>query len=544
MNRLFFCICTFFLYVPLLAQVSFTSSNLPIVLIDTDDQQILDASRIVASMQIIYNGEDKLSSIEDPANVYNGRISIEYRGSSSQSYPKKSFGLETQLSNGDNNNVSLLGMPEENDWILYAPYADKSLMRNVLAYYIANSMGEYAARTRFCELVINGNYQGVYVLMEKLKRDKNRIDIAKLDPDEIEGDDLTGGYIFKIDKQTGSGGDGWFSTYTPPYNSYQKIFFQYEYPESETIVPEQAAYIEDFMHAFEDNLQSEDFADSLKGYRQYIDTDSFIDYMIVNEVCKNIDAYRLSTFLYKDKDSNGGKLHIGPVWDFNFSAGNINYCQGELTTGWVLDFNQICTDDFWLIPFWWEKLRQDNAFNQQSYQRWQQLRQTVLSADKLLSWITEQETFLHKAQIRNFSKWQILDEYIWPNNYVGGDYSSEIAYLKNWLSDRLDWLDSAFEELASPNSANILGVEVVKVTPNPFNESLQWTYRAVKGDVILIELLDMTGKKMGEWSIVCEHTGQNTATWKQSATILSEGLYVYHFSINQNEVKRELILKY
>ncbi len=537
---------TFLSLIPLFlsAQVSLTSSNLPIVVIDTDGQQILDLPRIVANMKIIYDEDTGTAHINSPANVYDGRISIEIRGSSSQSFPKKSYGLETQLPNGENNNVSLLGMSEENDWVLYAPYSDKSLMRNVLAYHIARDMGRYAAQTRFCELVLNGEYRGVYVLMEKLKRDKNRIDIAQLDPDETTGDDLTGGYIFKIDKQTGSGGEGWTSSYSPPFNSDRTIFFQYEYPESEVIAPEQSAYIQDFVRDFEDNLQSENFTDSLQGYHQYIDADSFIDYMIVNEVCKNIDAYRLSTFLYKDKKSKDGKLHIGPVWDFNLSAGNINYCQGELTTGWVLDFNQICTEDNWLIPFWWQRLRQDPAFNARAYQRWQELRNSLLSEENLLSLITQQEMVLNEAQNRNFSKWNILNEYVWPNNYVGGSFSAEVLYLKNWLKNRLDWLDSAFAVLSLPTQIDTLGFEVVKVTPNPFHESLQWLYRAVKGDFIEIEVLDMTGKLVKEWAFTCEKTGQNRFVWEQSEALLSKGLYLYRFAINQNEVKRERVMKW
>ncbi|MFK7907614.1 MAG: CotH kinase family protein [Chitinophagales bacterium] len=533
------CLCV---YTPTIAQTNLSSSNLPLVLIDTDEQEIEDETRIIAEMQIIYNGIGLLTSIGDSANVYDGRISIETRGSSSQFYPKKSFGLETQLPNGENNNVSLLGMPKENDWILYAPFSDKSLLRNVLAYQIANDMGRYAARTQFCELFINGNYEGVYVLMEKLKRDKNRIDIANLSTDEIAGDDLTGGYIIKIDKLTGSGGSGWTSEYPPSYNLFREILFQYEYPESEGITDEQAAYIEGFVRDFEDYLQREDF--EVSDDNPYFDVDSFIDYMIVNEVCKNIDAFRLSTFLYKDKDSNGGKLQIGPVWDFNFSLGNVNYCLGGLSTGWVLDFNQICTNDSYLIPFWWEKLRQSNVFNERVYERWQELRSTVLETNQLLLWIEEQSLYLEEAQTRNFAKWDILNIEVWPNNYVGGNYLSEVVYLKNWLRARLTWLDTAFKELTLPKQEDILGFEAVKITPNPFNQFPQWTYRAVKGDFIEVILFDMMGKSIGKWAIECEQTGQNTLSLEEVNPHLSKGLYHYRFDINGREVKREVILKY
>ena len=152
---------------PIIVFSQFSESNLPIVVIKTNGQVILDEPRIVCDMGIIYNGNGVMNNVNDPFNEYDGKISIEYRGSSSQSFPKKPYALETQKANGDNNNVSLLGMPSENDWILYAPYTDKSLMRNVLTFDIGRNMGWYASRTQYCELVIDGDYKGIYVFMEK-----------------------------------------------------------------------------------------------------------------------------------------------------------------------------------------------------------------------------------------------------------------------------------------------------------------------------------------------------------------------------------------
>ena len=178
---------------------------------------------------------EALNAVADPATDYDGWISIEWRGSTSQGFPKKQYGLETQDEQGENNNVSLLGMPAENDWILNAPYSDKSLVRNVLAYDLANALGQYAPRTRFCELFLNDAYQGVYVLIEKIKRDKNRVDLIEMGPGDNSGDALTGGYIFKIDKFTGSGGAGWDSSVEPPQNV--SPYFQYEYPDPTDISP-------------------------------------------------------------------------------------------------------------------------------------------------------------------------------------------------------------------------------------------------------------------------------------------------------------------
>ncbi|MFT5071773.1 MAG: hypothetical protein ACI8V8_001744, partial [Chitinophagales bacterium] len=204
----------------------FNSSNLPIVNINTNGQNILDNTRIVADLGVIYNGGTSRNYTSDPFNNYNGKISIEYRGSSSQGFPKKSFSLETQDALGENNNVSILDMPIENDWVLYAPYSDKSLIRNVLTYQLGESLDRYAPRTQLCELLINNEYQGVYVFTEKVKRDDNRVDIAKLTVNDTIGDDLTGGYILKIDKSTNGFGFNWDSPILPPFTTNANINFK------------------------------------------------------------------------------------------------------------------------------------------------------------------------------------------------------------------------------------------------------------------------------------------------------------------------------
>ena len=162
-------------------------------------------------MRAINNEEGQRNNITDDGTDYDGRIAIEFRGSTSQGFPKKPYGLETQDSAGEN--IQFLGMPTENDWVLHNPYSDKSLMRNVLAFDMARAMGRYSPRTKFCEVFLNGQYQGVYVLMEKIKRDSNRVNIAELDATMNGGDALTGGYIVKIDKFNGSGGAGWQSPF-------------------------------------------------------------------------------------------------------------------------------------------------------------------------------------------------------------------------------------------------------------------------------------------------------------------------------------------
>ena len=416
----------------------FTSSNLPIVIINTNNQNILDSARIICDMGIIDNGFGNLNTIGDTFNGYDGKISIEYRGSSSQSFPKKPYGFETQDSLGNNNNVSLLGMPIENDWILYAPYMDKSLMRNFLTFDLGRKMGKYCSRTVYCELVINGDYQGVYILMEKIKRDKNRVDIAALDSDDLNGDSLTGGYIVKIDKFTGSGGGSWLSNF--PNLGGGSTFIQYHYPEGATLHPLQKNYIENFVDSFEYALAGPNFNDSLIGYLKYIDVNSFIDLYIINELSRNVDGYRLSTYMYKDRDDNGGKLTMGPLWDYNLAFGNANFCNGGITSGWEIDDGgQGCA---WNNPFWFERLLDDTNYVNKLKCRWEYLRDNSFHEDSIFNFIDSTALYIDHASQRNFQKWDILGTYVWPNYYVGNTYQDEINFLKNWIGDRLVWIDT------------------------------------------------------------------------------------------------------
>jgi hypothetical protein len=376
-------------------------------------------------MGIIDNGFGFINSINDPFNIYNGKISIEYRGSQSQSFPKKSYALETQNSIGNNNNVSLLGMPVENDWILYAPYSDKSLMRNFLTFDLGRKLGNYSPRTVYCELVVNGDYKGIYILMEKIKRDNDRVDIAKLDTNDLAGDSLTGGYIIKVDKFTGTGGweDSWQSNYSTIGGN--PLTIQYHYPESDDMLPQQKSYIESYVDSFEYALSASFFADTTIGYNKYIDVNSFIDFYIVKELTLNLDRH--STFMYKDRRSNGGKLTMGPLWDFNLAFGNVDYSNGGIPTGWVV--NSVFGGDH---PFWFERLLDDTTYQNKLKCRWEYLRERSFSQDSIFNFIDSISFYLDSAQQRNFQRWNLLSPF----------FQKEIDILKDWLEDRLVWLDS------------------------------------------------------------------------------------------------------
>jgi hypothetical protein len=424
---------------PATAQVVFTDSNLPIVVIDTEGQTIPDEPKIDVFMGLIYNGPGQRNYLTDPFNEYEGRVGIELRGASSQQFPKKSYAFETRDAQGANLNVSLLGMPEENDWILHGPYSDKTLLRNVLTFELAADLGWYASRTRYCELVLNDDYRGVYVLMEKIKRDRNRVNIEELEPFHISGDELTGGYIIKIDKPVGSEIGGWYSTF-PPFPGGPLVLYQYHFPKPTDIVPAQEAYIQDFVFQFESLMDSTGYNDPLTGYYGTVDLASFVDHFIVTELARNVDGYRLSTFLYKDRDSVDGRLVIGPFWDFNLAYGNAQFGNGWDTAGWQVDFQSPVA--LHPIPFWWQHLVDDAVFRNRVACRWQEQRSSLLHVDSLLSRIDVITAELAESQVRNFERWPILGTYVWPNWFIGETYEEEIEFVSSWLTDRIAWLDA------------------------------------------------------------------------------------------------------
>ena len=469
-------------------------SNLPIIVIETENGvAIPDEPKITAHMGIV-NNESGLNEHPGTFNDYDGKIGIELRGASSQGYAKKGYGLETRLENGENNNVSLLGMPVENDWVLHGPYSDKSLIRNVLAYHFSAAMGQYAPRTRLCELFINENYSGVYVLMEKIKRDTFRLDIGKLEPHEVSGRDVTGGYIFKLDKGD-EDEDFWVSPY--PAIDGNDIRILYHYPDQDLMPTEQKEYIEDFVTDFENALAGDRFYDPVLGYKPYIDMQSFIDFFLVNELAKNVDGYRISTFLHKDKDKldKVSPIKAGPVWDFNFGFGNADYYNASVTSGWQCELQ--IPDDYWSNPFWWIKLRKDPDYFNQLVSSWKGYRNNILSDSRVDYVIDSLTTMLADAQQRNFEAFPVLDQYVWANNYVGGTYENEIAYLKGWITDRMAWMDIKLDGYMYPYSTDMSadpeGMDL-QVFPNPVVSEFRIALNVDRGSQLQLELLNILGQ--------------------------------------------------
>jgi hypothetical protein len=501
----------------------FSSSTLPVIVINSD-QAIQDDPRIMADMGIIDNGSGNVNNITDPFNDYVGKIGIEIRGESSQMFPKKSYLVETIDDAGNNRDVSLLGLPAENDWILYAPYTDKTLMRDVITYEWGRKLGMYASRVRYVELVINGDYKGVYVLLEKIKRNKNRVDIAALKPTDISGDDLTGGYLLRVDKWDANDYPAWTSTPTPKLPNEPDVNFQFHDPKGEELLTVQQNYIKNYVLQFESVLSGTNFKNATTGYRKYIDVPSFVDFTIINEIGKNIDGYVFSTYLFKEKDSKGGKLHMGPLWDFNLAYGNVDYlANSQFAPGWTFGDNY--------RMYWFRRLVQDPYFSGKMNCRWSQLRSGVLSNIKMMNTIDSIATVLEEPQKRNYKRWPILDTYVWPNQYwdTDGTYQAEVNFLKQWITNRVIWMDNNMVGECGTEPGTVTGIDHeldngLVIYPNPSSSSFHFILRDEKHGPYTLNVYN----NLGEIVFTAAGVTEREVLWdakERGGAYISSGLY-------------------
>jgi CotH kinase protein/Chitobiase/beta-hexosaminidase C-terminal domain len=426
------------------------TSNLPLVVINTFGQPITKQQPILASLRVIDPG-GRRSSLTATGG-FTGQCEIKVRGYTSLRFPKHSFTVKTRDDSGQALHTSILGMPKGSDWVLYAPYSDKTLMRDVLAYELSNKMGRWAARTRFVEVFVNrygGNlskrdYVGVYVFEEKIKRGKARVNIQKLTPEDNTEPNITGGYIFKRDHTT-QPGDMPFGLFgqrpmSPSRDGYGFVTSRgmplfYVEPKEREITPAQKAYLSRYLNQLERALYGPNFRSPTEGYAKYLDVDSFIDQFWIVELSKNIDGFRYSCFMFKDR---GGKVRLEPIWDWNLSFGNANYNQGWMPEYWywhLLRENEVS---------WYRRLSQDPDFMQRLIDRWAELRRGVFDPDSILKRVDELAQQLREAQARNYRRWPILGQDVHPNWYIGDSYEDEVNWMKKWIRERVAWIDTQF----------------------------------------------------------------------------------------------------
>ena len=450
-------------------------SQLPIIKLTTLEAVINNEEKVPVRMQIIDNGIGQSNFADQTQFAYEGNILAEWQGFTSQVIsPKKNYDFDLIDLSGNKIDASLLGLPAENDWLFKAEYVDNSLIRNTVSYALARKMGRYAPRTRQCEMFLDGTYIGVYTLTEKVKRDNNRVDIANLTLADTSGSDLSGGYIIEINRNGLSA--GWNSVF-PPIVPASPIEFKYVYPDEDEILPVQASYIKTHVDSFEHSLHSDSFLNPQWTYRRWIDVSTFIDYQLMCELSLNVDSYQRSIYLYKEKDTDGGKLCIGPIWDFDRAF------MGNPLSDWLWDN----PPPSFPYPFWWSKFNTDTLFMREMACRWTSLRNDVFKTSEVLALVdSSASAHVSGSAQRNFSVWQTLEN---------TSYEEEIVRVKNFIIERFDWLDSALAQFNASLPDVSIPVDTVmcnfSIYEAPFNPN--YTYDWMPGPNEPITCFTATG---------------------------------------------------
>ena len=393
------------------------TTYLPTMTINTKDSQD------ITSKEVYIEGDYKIQDL-DSSILHEGSLEIKGRGNATWEMPKKPYRIKLTQK------AALMGMPENKHWALLANYADKTLMRNDIAFQLSSMLGmEYTPRSVFVELYLNGSYRGVYQLTEHIRIDKNRVNIPELKVTDTSADTISGGYLIEVDARRGE--DFCFdSTRT-------SMVFCLSNPETllEEGWEQQRAYIVNYINQTEEAIFGENFKDPGAGYAAYLDVDSAVNFYLINELLKNIDGVLLlSTYLYKKRD---GKLTFGPIWDFDLSTGNAKIYLSNLTVrypeGW-----------YSRSAPWFTRMFEDPVFEQKVKTRWKQMK-TEGMFDTLFLHIDDQAAYLKDAQINDIHKWPVSAsdalEYGYKDSYQGN-----IDAMKEWLAKRITWMDAQLSE--------------------------------------------------------------------------------------------------
>lgn len=493
-SALFFCIAT----------AAFAQTyDLPIVFIDTKgkclDNTVND--KMPATMSVL---DAATNNVADSAKGTHYDIGIKVRGQSSAKFPKPGYSVEVRDDKSEGIDVSMLGLPPADDWVFHGPYVDKSLMRNALAHWLFRQAGHYSPRTKHFDLYINGVYRGVYVLIEKIKRGKYRVNVSKLKETDVSGDDVTGGYIWAFDKTgTNTGGMGNEDINKEGFKTADGLNVIMHYPKKENLQQQQQAYLKKYLEDLENLFKN---GKNGSGYENYVDMTSALDYVLHEEVTNNSDSYWCSFFLHKPKDSKGGKVTLGPAWDFNLAmsngsqpenGGNNNGGNNGFnwnmwggggggggmgssgTTGWQIESSMKTGMSGLKIPNWLTGMWKDSHYQSELKKRWAELRSGVWHTKTMDVYLDSMKTYLTKAADRNFKRWPNLGQSsgqgdsdpqpmkycnqgggqqgMWGMNMPMGGYNAdtwdgEFEHLRKKMKERMAWMDQqlGFTEPAQP----------------------------------------------------------------------------------------------
>lgn len=411
------------------------SSHLPILSFDTNGEKIHggedkeDNEYINASLKVY---DEKNQNNQTINATYETQSLIRYRGNSSRFFEKKGLRIKLTNANGKDKDYPLLGLSEDHDFVLHNPYLDKTLLRNYLGYNIAGELMEYTPNVRFCEVFINGEYQGVYLLVETIKVSKERVNISKLNKNS-----KVTSYILEVNHQYQNEDPYLYLNNFTNYTHRMKTNSAYKikYPSQKNLTEDLKKYIETDVNEFEKKLYSYDYDDENKGYLNDIDINSFVNYVVLNEFFLNYDAGFNSTYIYKDKT---GKFKIA-FWDMN-----------NIFNNYFIDILNEQDFNFQNRP-WFDMLLKDEYFTDSVIRKYRELRKEILSEEYLYKYIDETIDYLGEAIERNYVRWgdSFLDEksrYLEPERNIHS-YTEAITQIKEVIHERGTWLDENIESL-------------------------------------------------------------------------------------------------
>ena len=487
---------------------TFTDSNLPIVIIETDGHvNIPDEPKVLATMKIIWHQDGSrnyMSDVSNPAFLnYDGRIGIERRGSSSQMPQKKPYGLETLMDDDvTNNNVSILGMPKENDWILNSLAFDQTGMRDVISYEMSENLGQYTPRRVYCEVIINDDYKGLYVFMEKIKTDDERVNIDKDGGHIVQTDRSEGGY-YEWEMESNNG--GWWA---------DPAVFIHVYPKPENITATQHNYIKSVFLGLADKAGNHNTTIE-NGIPSIIDVSTFVDFMMLAEFSSNVDVYQLSTYFHKD---NGGKLRAGPIWDYNLAYGHDEFGSRSRYDVWQF-FNNDNTG-----PKFWKDLFDTDEFRCYLAKRWFEITAEgmPLNYNVVCERMDEIDAWISEAIARDNQRWHQMQQ-----------HASEVNAMKSWIQQRINWLNNNIGSYNGCDNVDMPPLVISKIHYHPADidtingNKLEFIQINNNGD----EDIDLTGVYLRELGITYRFPNGALLPARDSLVLCSDSLtYIQYYN--------------
>ncbi|MBL6276593.1 CotH kinase family protein [Micromonospora fiedleri] len=515
-----------------------TAHDLPVILIDSYGAGRPQRDYFDAATMIFEPGGGSTSLAAAPTVAT--RAGFRLRGQSSSSFDKTPYRIEFWDNDDDDADYPVLGMPADSDWVLRGPFTDKALIREAFVYDLGREMGLPAPRYAFAEFYLNtdagpvgaDDYMGVYMIVETIKNSKNRLDLKQLRADDRTLPRITGGYIFKFE---------WMAAEEPtlPCTGPAATCWNYlEVADPSPLQPEQRDWLRNHIQEFHNVLRAPNFADPTTGYRAYIDVDSFIDQLIVNELSREMDSYVRSAYFYKDRDT---KIFAGPLWDYDLSFGVGGYFANDQTSGWQhQQGRQPLAND------WFTQLLRDPAFVNQVRLRWQTLRRGPLSDAALQSRLNALSAPLTNAAQRNFQRWpnlstRMIGPFITP---TAPTWQGQVQYLRDWMLRRAAWLDSTAgwggPTTTPPPTTPTPGPTTPPpgpTTPPPGGDACTATYAVTNqwtGGFQAEVRVTAGPAAIGNWTVTWTFANGQTISQAWNATVTSQGSAVTARNVSYN----------